>query len=174
MPRLSVWFIRAALLYLIAGFTFGALMLANKGLSFSPLLWRLLPIHVEVLLMGWIAQLALGVAYWILPRFRQARGNTQAAWAAFILLNTGIWLAGLSIVYQWPAVGAVVGASRRSWRRGRVCPARLAACQASRCVMANPTMSADPSGFSSLTGFSVRADVGVCLVAGLTTETRRV
>ena len=102
MPRLSVWFIRAALLYLITGFTFGALMLANKGLSLSPLFWRLLPIHVEVLLMGWIVQLALGVAYWILPRFRQERGNTQAAWAAFILLNTGIWLAGLSIVFNGP------------------------------------------------------------------------
>lgn len=100
MPRLSVWFIRAALLYLVAGFTVGALMLANKGVALSPLLWRLLPIHVEVLLMGWIAQLALGVAYWILPRFRQERGNTRTAWAAFILLNTGIWLAGLSLVFN--------------------------------------------------------------------------
>lgn len=109
MPRLSVWFIRAALLYLVAGFTFGALMLANKGLSFSPLLWRLLPIHVEIVLMGWIAQLALGVAYWILPRFRQARGNTQAAWGAFVLLNTGIWLIGLSLVINGPSWVPLLG-----------------------------------------------------------------
>lgn len=109
MPRLSVWFIRVALLYLIAGFTFGALMLANKGHSLSPLLWRLLPIHVEVLLMGWIVQLALGVAYWILPRFRQERGNTQAAWAAFVLLNTGIWMAGLSSVFNGPSWAPLLG-----------------------------------------------------------------
>ena len=109
MPRLSVWFIRAALLYLIAGFTFGALMLANKGMALSPLFWLLLPIHVEVLLIGWIAQLALGVAYWILPRFRQARGNTQAAWAAFILLNTGIWLAGLSLAFTGPPWVSLLG-----------------------------------------------------------------
>ena len=127
MPRLSVWFIRAALLYLVAGFTFGALMLANKGLSFSPLLWRLLPIHVEIVLMGWIAQLALGVAYWILPRFRQARGNTQAAGAAFVLLNTGIWLIGLSLVINGPSwvpllgrlaeVGAAAAFALHAWPR---------------------------------------------------------
>jgi hypothetical protein len=33
MPRLSVWFIRMALLYLLAGFTLGALLLAHKGLA---------------------------------------------------------------------------------------------------------------------------------------------
>lgn len=102
MPRLSVWFIRAALLYLITGFTFGALMLANKGVSFDPLLWRLLPIHIELLLLGWMVQLAMGVAFWILPRFRQQRGNVGAAWAAFVLLNAGIWLA---------AAGALVSAA---------------------------------------------------------------
>lgn len=93
MPRLSVWFIRTSLVYLLAGFTFGALMLANKGLAISPPLWRLLPAHVEILLVGWIVQLAMGVGFWILPRFRQGRGNTDAAWASYFLLNAGILLA---------------------------------------------------------------------------------
>jgi len=39
MPRLSVYLIRTALLYLAAGFTFGGLMLFNKGLPFAPALW---------------------------------------------------------------------------------------------------------------------------------------
>ena len=49
MPRLSRWFIRCALIYLALGFTFGALMLFNKGVPFYPALWRLLPTHVEFL-----------------------------------------------------------------------------------------------------------------------------
>ena len=32
MPRLSVWFIRLSLIYLALGFTFGGLLLLNKGL----------------------------------------------------------------------------------------------------------------------------------------------
>jgi len=31
-----------------------------------------LPIHIEVLIFGWIIQFTLGTAYWILPRFLQA------------------------------------------------------------------------------------------------------
>ena len=48
MPRPSVWLIRSALVYLATGFTFGALMLSNKGLRVDPMLWRLLPAHIEL------------------------------------------------------------------------------------------------------------------------------
>ncbi len=98
MPRLSVWFIRAALAYLLAGFTWGALMLANVGLRFFPQAWRLLPSHVEFLLAGWLAQLAFGTAYWILPRFmtRPFHGNEKVGWAAFFCLNLGILTAAAS------------------------------------------------------------------------------
>lgn len=41
---------------------------------------RLVPVHVELLLVGWLVQLALGVAYWILPR---AAGRRPGAWAAW-------------------------------------------------------------------------------------------
>ena len=92
MPRLSCWFIRAALIYLAVGFTLGALLLAHKGLGFSPLMWRLLPFHMEMLLLGWFMQLAMGVAFWILPRFVHSapRGNEKLSWFAFVLVNLGI------------------------------------------------------------------------------------
>jgi heme/copper-type cytochrome/quinol oxidase subunit 1 len=101
MPRLSQWFIRLALLHLVLGFTFGALMLANKGLPLHPALWRLLPLHIELLLVGWTMQLALGVAFWILPRFLtdQPRGSEAGAWLAFILLNGGLWLFNLGTFF---------------------------------------------------------------------------
>jgi hypothetical protein len=94
MPRLSCWFIKASLIYLALGFTFGALLLAHKGLSLYPPLWSTLPLHMEFLLVGWMLQLAFGVAFWILPRFGKGapRGNLRLAWASFLLLNMGVWL----------------------------------------------------------------------------------
>jgi hypothetical protein len=94
MPKLSAWAIRSALIYLMLGFSFGGLLLANKGIPYSPQVWLLLPFHVEFLLIGWFVQLALGVAFWILPRFPGgSRGNTTLAWLSIWLLNAGILLA---------------------------------------------------------------------------------
>ncbi len=99
MPRLSRFFIRAALIYLLLGFTIGSLILAGKGVPFMPLVWSLLPVHIEFLILGWLTQLALGVAFWILPRFASAqpRGNERWSWAAFFLLNMGIALYSVSV-----------------------------------------------------------------------------
>ncbi|MCC7358446.1 MAG: hypothetical protein IT317_03160 [Anaerolineales bacterium] len=92
MPRLSVWFVRTGLLYLAAGFTVGGLLLFNKGLPLHPLMWRLLPAHIELLLLGWTLNLALGVAYWILPRYKTGppRGSETPVWLAYGLLNGGV------------------------------------------------------------------------------------
>jgi hypothetical protein len=97
MPRLSVYFVRASLIYLAVGFTFGALLLANKGVLISPLIWELLPLHIEFLLVGFLVQLALGVAFWILPRFSQGplRGDERWSWITFATLNIGVCLAAV-------------------------------------------------------------------------------
>lgn len=96
MPRLSAWAVRAALIYFLAGFTLGGLMLANKGVPFWPQAWLLLPSHIEFLLVGWMVQFAIAVAFWILPRFPGgSRGNEKIAWAAFVLINLGLLLAAL-------------------------------------------------------------------------------
>lgn len=94
MPRLSVWMVRSALLALLAGAALGALLLAVPGLA-GLARWR--PLHAELLLVGWTVQLAFGVAYWILPRFRQGaeRGRDELAWAAFLMLNLGWILTGV-------------------------------------------------------------------------------
>lgn len=109
MPRLSVWFIRAALIHLALGVTIGGLILAHKGIPLHPLLWRLLPAHIEFLLFGWTVQLVMGVGFWIFPRFRRSRGNEQPAWLAFGLLNAGVWLAGLGPVLGAPAFVLLLG-----------------------------------------------------------------
>lgn len=130
MPRLSVLAVRAALIYLLVGFTFGALMLANKGIPFAPWVWNLLPAHIDFLLLGWTAQLILGVGFWILPRFTGgSRGNVRLAAAAVLLLNAGVllsagqsvfpelgWLAPLGRILQ---IGAAVSFALHAWGRVR-------------------------------------------------------
>lgn len=127
MPRLSCWFVRASLLYLAVGVTFGGLLLAHKGIPLHPFLWRLLPLHIEFLLFGWLVQLAMGVAFWIFPRFWRSRGNERPAWVAFGLLNAGVLLAGISPLLAWPAwfiligrlaeAGAAVAFALHAWPR---------------------------------------------------------
>ncbi len=97
MPRQSVWFVKASLAYLSVGFTFGGLMLANKGVLISPFLFMLLPAHMEFLLIGWMVQLAMGMVFWIAPRFSGAkpRGQVYLIILAFWLLNLGIGLVAL-------------------------------------------------------------------------------
>lgn len=109
MPRLSVWMIRAALAYLAVGFLLGALLLWNKGRPLTPALWRWLPVHVEVVLFGWVAQLALGVAYWILPRFHTERRRGLWAVLAGALLNAGVWSVSLAAGLAWPPAVGVFG-----------------------------------------------------------------
>lgn len=100
MPRLSQWYIKLSFCYLLLGFTFGALLLAHKGEPLHPALWNWLPAHIEWLLIGWVAQLTLGVAFWIMPRYwkEPRRGNATGAYVAIVLLNVGIWLATLGPV----------------------------------------------------------------------------
>jgi hypothetical protein len=94
MPRLSQWYVRLAMIYFLLGFTVGSLMLANKGIPFYPALWTWLPVHIELLLIGWIVQLTMGVAFWIMPRYwvPPRRGNETGARVAIVLLNVGVWL----------------------------------------------------------------------------------
>lgn len=129
MPRLSQWMIRTAFIYLLLGFTFGAMLLTNKGIPLHPLLWSWLPTHIEFLLMGWIVQLAMGVAFWILPRYRKKprQPKGRSVQIAFLLLNLGIWLVVAGTTFRagsWflltgrvAEAGAVVIFALHTWKR---------------------------------------------------------
>jgi hypothetical protein len=111
MPRLSCWFIRASLIYLVIGFTMGALLLFHKGVPVHPLLWQMLLPHIEFLLLGWTLQLAMGVAFSILPRYLHGpgRGNEALAWLAFGLINAGVILAGVGWMMGTPSLVPFLG-----------------------------------------------------------------
>jgi MFS family permease len=93
MPRLSCWFIHAALIHLAIGSLVGGLLLGAKGLPEHLVwAWLLLPAHIQLLIGGWLIQLALGVAYWVFPRLQGAgeRGRPRSAWISFGSLNGGV------------------------------------------------------------------------------------
>ena len=94
---------RTAVVYLAAGAVVGGLLLTAKALAICPGLWRLRPVHSEWLAVGWMAQLAMGVAYWIFPR----RGSPpREGWmrAAYALLNAGLVLMTAGTLAEWNAL----------------------------------------------------------------------
>lgn len=129
MLRLSVWVVRTALAYLSVGLLLGALMLTQKGVPIEGSLLRLLPLHIEVVLIGWTLQLGMGIAFWILPRFsREPRYGRQIfGWLAYGLLNIGVisvgvgqWLGAPSFIMfvgRVAEVLAVVSFAAHAWPR---------------------------------------------------------
>jgi len=95
MDPVSVRFARAALIWLVLGFTLGALMLSDALVSGSWRVW-FAPTHGHILFVGWFLQFAVGVGYWLLPRKRPTHRplgyREDAANAAFALLNLGLLL----------------------------------------------------------------------------------
>jgi len=92
MPTPSRWMIKASMLYMLIGFVIGAMILISKVYPEYSSVWNLLTVHIEVGIFGWIIQLTMGTAYWILPRFlkTKSRGNPKLALAMVGMLNLGI------------------------------------------------------------------------------------
>lgn len=113
MPAPSRWMIRCSLGYLLTGFVIGALLLIGKAFSTFSQQWVLLPVHIEILIFGFIIQFTMGTAYWILPRFLEGnpRGNPQMAGWIVGLLNLGIVLNILSYISLLPSGATLAGRS---------------------------------------------------------------
>ncbi|MEZ4462502.1 MAG: hypothetical protein R3E66_22810 [bacterium] len=94
MPTLSRIAVRSALTHFLVGTTLGALLLVHKaGLFVLPNFATLLVMHFHVMVAGWLVQLAVGVALWILPRMSrkaQSAGHSYAAMAGITSLNLGV------------------------------------------------------------------------------------
>ena len=119
MPPLSRWYIKLALLYLVAALLLGALQ-AAQGVLHLPTVFAVTgPAYVHLLVVGWITQMIFGVAYWMFPKYAPdtPRGNNTLAVATFALLNLGLVL---RVVFEpgrawrpdvfpgWPLVVAAV------------------------------------------------------------------
>ncbi len=112
MPALSRWFIKTALLYLVAALGLGLLMSLAPALRFPDFH----PVYVHLLVVGWLTQLIFGVAYWLFPRHSRAHPYGPHAWrarGAYALLNGGLLLRVVAepLLSQEPVAGPTLVAS---------------------------------------------------------------
>jgi hypothetical protein len=103
-------FLRLALLHLVTGAVLGAWLLGAKGGWPPPPPGWFRSAHVELLLLGWIVNLIMGTAYWILPRHATgpARGRAGPVVFALFAFNAGVAVAAAG----WaPAAGRALEAA---------------------------------------------------------------
>jgi hypothetical protein len=130
MPTTSRAFVKTSILYLAFGAVLGALLLITRWIPLASEIAALRISHVEFLIVGWLTQLIMGVAWWLFPplvvglhlgdprqvrRGQAQRGSEPLFWLTFVSLNLGILLRALfGPLYAWTRLGlfsALVGVS---------------------------------------------------------------
>jgi hypothetical protein len=140
MPPIARTYVKAAFLYFVAAFLLAALMMLDRWLDFSRWLKMVYLSQLHLLVVGWITQLAIGVAYWIFPRLLKEqdlrpRGSDALAWGVLVCLNLGLllrflvepfylmgpqsWLAGLMALSGVLQALAALGFGLLIWGRIR-------------------------------------------------------
>lgn len=97
MPPLARLLVKTAFVYFVAGFLLLGLMAVDRWLDVSRWLKAVYTSQLHLLLVGWLSQLAIGVAYWMFPRLRKEqsahpRGPDGLTWAVYGCLNAGLLL----------------------------------------------------------------------------------
>ncbi|MGE5249745.1 MAG: hypothetical protein ACM3QS_05970 [Bacteroidota bacterium] len=133
MPRLTRWFVKAALVYLLLAVSAGIFVAWPGGSALS----GLFPVYFHTLAFGWLTQLIFGIALWMFPKHSTARprGHEWLGWVTLITLNAGLilriifeplnsaspsafsgWMLVAAALLQWLAGLAFVG---NTWTRVR-------------------------------------------------------
>ena len=107
MPTLTRWFIKSAMLYLVAALALSVAMQSPLAGS-MPVLRRIWPTYLHLLVVGWLTQLIFGVAFWMFPKYSAARprGSDQWGWATLVLLNIGLVFRAIGEPWQGSVAGA--------------------------------------------------------------------
>lgn len=124
MPTLTRWYLKTALLYLLAAFVLGLLLAARSLVDLPPILAGFSPVYFHLFMVGWVTELIFGIVFWLFPKFsrEQPRGREWLGWSTYALLNAGLllravaepqnsrapgevwgWLLVVSAVFQWTA-----------------------------------------------------------------------
>ena len=121
MPKLTRWFLKAALVYLILALCSGILFVLPNRTAIA----GLFPVYIHMLVFGWLTQLVFGVAWWMFPKYSSSnlRGHEWLGWTIFIALNLGLILRmifePLQNIASFPMVGwMLVIAAILQWLSG--------------------------------------------------------
>jgi hypothetical protein len=92
MPPLARWFIKSALLNLVASLLVAVFLAVPRVGELSPALAALTPVYVHLFMVGWVTQMIFGVAYWMFPRYsaEAPRRSEALAVATYVTLNLGL------------------------------------------------------------------------------------
>ena len=94
MPAVTRWFIKSALVYLVAALVLGAVLALPDAVRLPAFVRFMSPAYFHLFLVGWVTQMIFGVIYWMFPIISRARprGDERLAWACYGLLNVGLLL----------------------------------------------------------------------------------
>ncbi len=124
MPRLARWYLKSAVLYLLAAWLLDGL----AALGWPPKVpWGALrPTYWHLFLVGWVTQMIFGAAYWMFPIVGHGptkRGDERPAWLAWALLNLGLLLR--TVAEPWHTLarspgsaGTLIAAAWLQWAAG--------------------------------------------------------
>ncbi|TDY72839.1 hypothetical protein CLV96_1853 [Leptospira meyeri] len=90
MPKISRYFIKSGLLYLL----FGVLVYALS--EFPKYNWEihLTPVYWHMITLGWVTQIIIGVSLWMYPKGKKQspKNGSNLVWTAYFSLNLGLIL----------------------------------------------------------------------------------
>ncbi|MDH5507070.1 MAG: cbb3-type cytochrome c oxidase subunit I [Anaerolineae bacterium] len=122
MPKLTRWFLKAALSYFVLAMAAGVLVAGRQPLGLPGWVNAINPVYFHMFMLGWVTQLIFGIAYWMFPKYsrEQPHRSEGLAWAVFWMLNAGL---GLRVIAEpWQALqptaaaaGALVGSAALQW-----------------------------------------------------------
>ena len=120
MPVTSRISVKASIIYLVLGAALGAVLLVHRWVPLGSAVNALLASHVQFLVIGWLTQFIVGVAWWLFPplaigfrpdtglpsrRGQAQRGSEGLFWATLACLNAGVLLRALfEPMYRWTQI----------------------------------------------------------------------
>jgi hypothetical protein len=120
MPITSRASVKASIIYLALGAVLGVILLINRWIPLGSAVSALRASHIQFLVVGWLTQFIIGVAWWLFPplaiglrddsplpvrRGQSQRGSEALFWMALAFLNTGILLRALfEPLHSWTKI----------------------------------------------------------------------
>jgi hypothetical protein len=85
--------VKTALGWLVAALVLGVVMQLPAA-GRVPALAAVWPTYLHLMVVGWLAQLVFGVAFWLFPRYsaEHPRGSERLGWAVYGLVNAALVL----------------------------------------------------------------------------------
>lgn len=94
MPTTIQWYVRTALLYLLASAALGVLYQVDLWLGWFGWSRYVVTVHAHLALMGGVVQMIMGVALWMFPLTVPLEARLQfkerLAWTTYLLFNGGL------------------------------------------------------------------------------------